>query len=201
MNPTQKTNWTALALLLASNLFAAAQFTNSPGPTDYGAFGRFISDRNIFDSARYPRTPGTPVRRTPSRPRSAPVPMFTFVGSMSYGKGTFAFFDGNNSEYRKALQTSGQIAGYTVKEISLDSVKLEAGGKQIEMKVGAQLRQESRDEWQLVGASAATPITADSSAPTASAASTTTSSVAPSSSVEANEVLKRLMKLREQENQ
>ncbi len=199
MNPTQKTNWAALALLLAGNLFAAAQSTNSPGPTDYAAFSRFIADRNIFDSARYPRTPGTPVRRAPARPRSAPVPMFTFVGAMSYGKGTFAFFDGNSSEYRKALQASGQIAGYTVKEITLDSVKLEAGGKQIEMKVGAQLRQDG--EWQLIGANAATPITADSSAPGAVTASATNSTVDPSPSVESNEVLKRLMKLREQENQ
>ena len=68
---------------------------------------------------------------------------------MSNRKGMLAFFDGNDSDYRKVLSPDGVIAGYKVVEITLRGVKLESAGKPVAMKVGAQMRQESKGEWQL----------------------------------------------------
>ena len=50
---------------------------------------------------------------------------------MSYEKGMFAFFDGNNSDLRKVLyqSDSNSIAGYTVAEITLAGVKLQTADK------------------------------------------------------------------------
>ena len=67
---------------------------------------------------------------------------FALVGTMSYQKGTFAFFDGTSPEYRKVLERDGAIAGYKVAEITPNAVKLEAANKRVEMKVGTQMRHE-----------------------------------------------------------
>jgi hypothetical protein len=70
---------------------------------------------------------------------------------MAYSKGLFAFFDGNNDKYRKVVQASGTIAGYTVKEISLKSVKLEAGDATIDLPVGKQMVYDDSAGWTLGG--------------------------------------------------
>src|SRR2546421_1583725 len=64
-----------------------AQPTNAPDRFDYSAF-KLITERNIFNShrsARYtaPRESGPQAR----------VDSFALVGTMSYEKGPFAFFD------------------------------------------------------------------------------------------------------------
>ena len=73
---------------------------------------------------------------------------------MSYEKGMFAFFDGNNSDLRKVLyqSDSNSIAGYTVAEITLAGVKLQTADKKqtVQMKIGEMMRQEG-SEWQLAG--------------------------------------------------
>jgi hypothetical protein len=181
-----------VAVLMAGGLFAAAQSTNAPARTDYSSF-RVIVERNIFNPNRYPRTSRSSQRSTPQS-----VPAFLLVGTLDYQKGTFAFFDGTTSDYRKVLQRDGNIAGYTVTEITLDGVKLAAGGKQIEMKIGAQMRQESAGAWELSGqselpASAAADTTSPSDETSAASASSS------SSSGEENDVLKKLMQQREQE--
>ena len=51
----------------------------------------------------------------------------TLVGTMTYEKGTFAFFDGSSSEYRKALKRAGIIAGYKLTSIAANSVELASG--------------------------------------------------------------------------
>ena len=80
--------------------------------------------------------------------------MFTLVGTMSYEKGMFAFFDGNNSDLRKVLYQSDSngIAGYTVAEITPGAVKLQSADKKqtVEMKIGDTMRQEG-SEWLLAG--------------------------------------------------
>src|ERR1017187_1186083 len=130
MKPTRYKKWAVLALALANGFLAAAQSNGVPGPTAYSAFSSFITARNIFDPSRFSRgsRPARPYR-TQQQQRSAPA--FTLVGTMSYEKGMFAFFDGNNSDLRKVLYQSdtNSIAGYTVAEISLTGVKLQTAGK------------------------------------------------------------------------
>src|SRR5262249_468863 len=63
---------------------------------------RIVTERNIFDPNRGPAI----------RPRSGPTrstDYFALVGTMSYEKGLFAFFDGTSSEYRKALKLGDSI--------------------------------------------------------------------------------------------
>jgi len=83
--------------------------------------------------------------------RNYQPPAFAFVGAMAYSKGLFAFFDGNSDLYRKALQANGTIAGYTVKEISLNSVKLAAGDATVDLPVGKQMVYDDSDGWSLGG--------------------------------------------------
>jgi hypothetical protein len=177
-----------VALAMMNGLFAAAQQTNAPAGTNYSSF-QIIAERNIFDPNRHPRTSRSN-RRTTSRSATT----FSLVGTMSYKNGMLAFFDGTDSDHRKVLTQNGVIAGYKVVEITLHGVKLESAGKPVEMKVGAQMRQESKGEWQLAGPGELPASTAENEV----TASNETPPSAGSSS-EGNDVLKKLMQQREQE--
>ncbi|MGA9453442.1 MAG: hypothetical protein WBW41_19115 [Verrucomicrobiia bacterium] len=198
MKPTQYKKWLVLAFALVNGLFAAAQSNGVPGPTAYSAFSRFITERNIFDPNRYAHSSTRPYRAT----RSAPsTPTFTLVGTMSYEKGMFAFFDGNNSDLRKVLYQSDTngIAGYTVAEVTLTGVKLQTADKKqtVEMKIGEMMRQEG-NEWQPAGRGELAASTVESAAP-ADEGSSSDAGTAPASASEPNDILKKLMQQREQE--
>ena len=177
--------WVVVAVAMVNGLVASAQETNDTGRVGFSAF-QVISRKNIFNLNRTGR------RRDRGRSQRG-GDAFSLVGTMSYGKGTFAFFDGTASEYKKVLQDSDAIAGYKVVEITPTSVKLETGGKQVTMKVGTQMRHETEGGWQLVANS---ELSQPSVEETAATLSDTTSS---SSSDEPNDVLRRLMQRREQE--
>lgn len=202
---------TTLFLTLTVMLAGAAAFAQSstngvPGLTDYASFSRFIAERNIFDVNRQPHHGGS--HRPAPRPRtySASAPAFSLVGTMSYEKGTFAFFNGNNDDLKKALLVSGKIADYTVTKIDYGRVTLAATNQSqtVEMKVGDVMREENGG-WQMTGPgelsvtgnSASTNHSDNESAP---ATSSSDHGAAPSAS-EANDILKRLMERRKQENQ
>jgi hypothetical protein len=114
-----------------------------PAPVSFDSF-KLVVDRNIFDPNRTRRGSFGSVRP----PRA--VDSFSLVGTMSYGKGTFAFFDGSSAEYRKALKTSGKIADYKLTEIADRRVKLASGTNIVEMTVGTQLRREEEGAWTFV---------------------------------------------------
>jgi hypothetical protein len=203
----------AVTLALAGGFVAESQSNrnNVPGPQDYDQFTRFISDRNIFDPNRYPRNGGrTATQRTPRTRRTAGAPYVTLVGTMSYEKGLFAFFDSNNSDMKKIIGPGDTIGIYTLKDISANTVTLAGKDKkEFVMKVGEQMRQES-GVWQVSEAadSGSSSAPAEASAPASESDSSTGSTdaqpaepAAPSSNLEANDVLKRLMQLREKENQ
>lgn len=180
---------------------------NVPGETDYAQFSRFVTDRNIFDPNRVPHysSGGRTTRTRTTRTRaSSGAPAITLVGTMSYEKGLFAFFSSNNEEYRKASQAGQKIADYTVAEIAQGRVTLETADKKsrLELRVGDVLRQEN-GKWELSG-SGETAAGDNTSAPAAespAAGGENSSTAAPSPAIEANEVLKRLMQLREKESQ
>ena len=58
---------------------------------------------------------------------------------------------GSTLHFLKALQANGTIAGYTVKEISLNSVKLAAGDATVDLPVGKQMVYDDSDGWSLGG--------------------------------------------------
>jgi hypothetical protein len=193
-----------LALILAGGSAAFAQTnTAAAAPVDYATYSRFITDRNIFDPNRQPHTPATRTVRRTTRTRTSAAPAFTLVGTMCYEKGWFAFFNGNQDELRKALSTDQSIAGYTVVEITYGRVLLATTNQteNLQLRVGDVLRQEG-GKWAL-SESRDLPASSNSSATDSAGAGSSESSAstpAASSASEPNEVLKRLMQKREQEN-
>jgi len=161
---------------------------NGPVSLDYTAF-KVIVDRNIFDPNRYPRK--GPFVRPP--PKS--VDYVSLVGTMSYEKGTFAFFDGTSSDYKKALKLSDSIAGYKVTNITPNAVKLASGTNEIDLSVGAQLRREEDGPWRLSGQVVSFSATPTSTG-TNGSASTSTGPGATSGGAE-SDIIKRLMQKRE----
>jgi hypothetical protein len=192
----------ALAVALTNGFTAGAQSNTVPGDTDYNAFSQFITQRNIFDPNRYPQE----VYHHTERPRRTSAPEVTLVGTMSYQKGIFAFFSGNDWSLRKVLTLSNSIVNYTVTEITPAGVKIMGTDKKEQvMKIGDQLR-ESNNGWVLVAesddavgsAAAESPTTGSDNSNSGAPPDSTTA--APPAGLSNNDVLKRLMQLREQEN-
>lgn len=194
------TRW-FVVLALAANAFALAQSTNDSTATDFSSF-QIIPQRNIFNPNRYPIRSGY----RPPRIISPGTPTFSLAGTMSYRKGMFAFFSGTSSDYEKALQVGGNIAGFTVTKIDLDGAQLQTtNGKAIAMKVGAAMQQEnggwllrSPGDWE---APSTTETEIDNSSPASATtpAASSNSSPSPSPDLGGNDVLKRLMQQRQQE--
>ena len=181
--------WLVLSVL-ATGFFANAQSTNdSSSTTDFSSF-QAIVQRNIFDPNRYPRQGREP------RHRDRGAPTFSLAGTMSYRKGMFAFFSGTSSDYQKAVQVGGTIAGYTVAKIDFDGVQLQLAGKEIDMKVGSAMRQDGGN-WELSQPGNWTP---DSTTDTDSENQSTNETPAVSLPTEgaASDTLKRLMERRAQ---
>jgi hypothetical protein len=132
------------ALLIGTGGFSAlGQSTNSSLRPDYSTF-KIVNDRNIFNPHRRGRSSRAPETQSTSKADS-----FALVGTMSYEKGIFAFFDGSKSEFRKVVKPAETIAGYTVTDIAPNSVKLVSGTNQIELNIGSQMRREEEDDWRL----------------------------------------------------
>jgi hypothetical protein len=189
------------ALALAAG-DAFAQSNKIPGDTDYAAFSRFVAERNIFDPNRVPHYTSTRTRTTrTTRTHSASAPAFTFVGTMAYEKGLFAFFSGNNDDLKQSVVVSGKIADFTVTEISRGRAVLQSADKKetLELKVGDVMRQEN-GKWELsdsgeMPAGSAPAAAAATGAPGADSASV------PVPTGPASDILKRLMEQRAKENQ
>src|SRR5262245_42075275 len=186
-------NIAALALVLASRPAAAADETNAhtksaaASRVDFDSF-RLITERNIFNPNRSGRRDYA--RREPDR-RSR-VESFSLVGTMSYEKGRFAFFDGTSSDYRKVIGATDNIAGYTIGAVTPEHVTLQSTNHaEIKLPLGMQMRRVEDGEWELSERSYATASTSSSTA-----ASDSTSS---NSGGSGDDILKRLMQRREQE--
>ena len=192
--------WRSLlsVLTLGLVLSSGAQTNSNPtaSETQWPTFDTFnvIQHNNIFDPNRRPW-----IRETNPGPRRPPLEGFALRGTMSYAKGKFAFFDGTSDDYNKVLSVGGNIAGYTVKDISQDDVTLVANGRYFILPVGRQVRKQN-GTWQM-----GRPIDAttndDSSGDQTSEGTPTTDSSAPPATANAqmSEVLKRLMAAKEQE--
>ncbi len=118
------------------------------------------------------------------------VDSLTLVGTMSYEKGTFAFFDGTSAEYKKALKLADWIAGYKVTEIAANVVKLASATNQVELRVGRQLRREEDGPWLLAAQTAPYAASGSGTSGTGSAAATSGAE---------SDIVKRMMQRREKE--
>lgn len=165
---------------------SATAATNGPASLEYSAF-RLVADRNIFDPNRQAHNPGVRVQ-----PKT--VDAFTLVGTLSYEKGDFAFFDGTSSDYRKVLKTADSIGGYKVVSVLPDAVKLahDPGTNELVLAVGTQLRRQEDGTWM----QATTPA-----AYTAGPASSSNGPAQPETAASGPEsdIIKRMMQRREKE--
>jgi len=179
------------ALFVSGPLLAVAQETNAVERIDLQSF-RIISQRNIFNPNRSSRSDRSERRRDPDR--RVRSESFALVGTMNYDKGWFAFFDGSNSEYRRAVQPDDTIAGYKIAEIAANHVKLESTNNQpVELRVGMQMRKREESEWQVSDHIETPP-------PESTSASAETNSNSSSSAGE-SDIIKKLMEQREKELQ
>ena len=136
------------ALLLAGSVGVRAQSTNAAA--GYSTFGKFISERNIFNPNRYARAANT---KYVPRARTVRRNSFALAGTMSYDEGEnaglHAFFDGTSADFRKALQLDGTIAVFKITAITPDSVTLVFDTNTTVLKLGQQMRDDGRGHWTL----------------------------------------------------
>lgn len=182
-----------LISLAAPGVAMGLDATNGPARasarTDYVSF-RIVSERNIFDPRRSGRSTSRNERREPER--QVRMERFALLGTMSYEKGRYAFFDGSNSDFRKVAKPADSIAGFKIAEVAPTCVKLEmTNGQILELCVGMQMKKLEEGDWQLAGK-------ADPAQGTSRPASSS-SSLSSASGPESEEVLKRLQERREQE--
>jgi hypothetical protein len=175
--------WTAASETNA--IFAASQ-TNAPSRLDFDSF-KIIAQRNIFNPNRSARGSGN---RNGDSPRPARTESFTLVGTIMYENGQFAFFDSSSSNYKKAIKGGDMIAGYKISEVTPKGVKLELNGKIVDLGVGQQMRRADEGEWSVSG---------NILAETASTSGTSDTASSSASSADEDDVVKRLMKKREEE--
>ena len=180
--------------ILGAGIVAGISIYAQPAGTDSApSFDSFkiIIRNNIFDPNRSPRIAYT--NRSQRVERRA-TDYIALVGTMSYEKGKFAFFDGSNDQYKKVLEPGASLAGYTVKEITQNDVTLAANGKEFQMKVGTQLRNDGQSGWKL-------STNTDLPAEVASNGESTAESSAPPAGAtpQMSDVLKKLMEQRQQE--
>jgi len=176
-----------LLSICAASAFAQSS-TNTVNPRDYAAF-RIIAERNIFNPNRTARGSGAPK----PEPKAAKVDSFSLLGTMSYEKGKFAFFDGSSSEFRKVLSPSGSIAGYTLVDVGETGVKLEKEGQTVDLPVGSQMKRQDEGAWMV---SAGSPIVSSSPSDSTSG-QTSENGTSPAAD---SDVLKRLLEKREKES-
>lgn len=149
---------------------------------------RLIGDRNIFNPNRIGRSSRSSEERAPR------TDVISFVGTMQYEKGLFAFFDSPDSSYRKTLKEGGVVGKFTVKAITADSVELERDAKPLTLKMGQQLRRPEGGEWSVIGADI---VRSEARAVEAAAAPVPVGP--PAIPADASEALRRLMEKRQQQ--
>jgi hypothetical protein len=186
----------ALAVGLVLSSVAQTNTNSAASGNEWPAFDSFsvIQRNNVFDPNRRPW-----IRETNPGPKRPALEGFALRGTMSYAKGKFAFFDGTGDEYNKVLGVGGNIAGYTVKDITQDDVTLAANGKDFKLPVGRQVRKQNGN-WQMGRPIEATNDETNSSGDQTEGTPSSDPSAPPATAnSQQSEVLKRLMAAKEQE--
>jgi hypothetical protein len=177
---------------------AAAQDSDAGSRPDFNSF-QVIERNNIFNPSRRPRIKNTgppPVR----------VYTFTLNGTMTYENKGYAFFDGNSVNRGQVYAPADTINGYTIAEITNNTVKLAAASNQfITLKVGMQMRKEEKGPWKLVGSSLPASESTSSGSTDAASSDSSGDSTAASAPVSVTpgadaDVIAKLMKRRREEN-
>lgn len=156
-------------------------------------YARFkgIADKNIFNPYRVGRSAKS------STPEALPTgDHIALVGTMSYGKGVFAFFDSNLQVLRQVVPEGGQLGDFKVNHISATGAQLVQATQTFSLTVSQQLtRPPEGGAWTLTTAS----LSAPGSSPTATENAAGPTDSAPAIPADASDVLKRLMEKRQKQ--
>lgn len=176
---------------------ATSPIPNSP--PDLSTF-RLISERNIFNPNRSKRAPASENRTTRTPRRTPRIETATLVGTLSYEKGYFAFFEGSIPGLNRAFTPGDVIAGFRIQEVLQDHILLINNDLTTVLPLRGQLRREDDNPWTVADTptpeAPATPASATSDTP---ASPTATSSTENQSERNADEVLQRLLERRQRE--
>ncbi len=166
---------------------SAATATVAPA----GSFESFslIAERNIFNPNRIGRTRANP---------DAPAPrtdQIALVGTVERGASLVAVFDGSESAWRRSLAVGESIGDFKVVRITSAGADLERDGKPVSLLVSHSLRRPEGGDWTVAKPPADVPPAGGLIGPRPG----DTSAAPPEIPSNASEVLKRLMKQREQQ--
>jgi hypothetical protein len=170
----------AVALLAGAKAAAPEATPTTPDPV------RVITERNIFNPARTPRS--SAADGAPSAPPSPVAEVLTLVGVLDDGQRRLAFFDGTTATLRQALKVGGTVAGVTVGAIDLQQASLTADGQTFVLRVGNALAREPGGPWR------AAPEARIADSPAGPAPTTSPSST--SSPSDSSDALRRLKERR-----
>lgn len=184
----------------------------APRQLDFDSF-KLITDRNIFNGNRS----GQRIVARGVTQRAIKVDSLTLVGTLSSERGDLAFFDGTESNYRKAVKLESNVAGFVLKEIWPNGVKLVDGTNEIALRIGTALRREDEGHWRYAeagnyssgsgssgsfrAASYGSGRAANNERSTESATGSSSSPTPAAPAADVNEVLRKLMEKREKDNQ
>jgi len=174
---------------------AARSTTGGPVPAatvaPAGSFESFslIAERNIFNPNRIGRTRANP---------DAPAPrtdQIALVGTVERGSSLVAVFDGSDPVWRKSLAVGDSIGDFKVVRITSAGADLERDGKPVSLLVSHALRRPEGGDWTVAKPPADVPPAGGLIGPRPG----DTSAAPAEIPANASEVLKRLMKQREQQ--
>lgn len=179
----------------ASRSGAASAKSASAGPAatvaPAGSFESFalIAERNIFNPNRVGRTRANP---------DAPAPrtdQIALVGTVERGTSLVAVFDGSDPVWRKSLAVGESVGDFKVVRITSAGADLERDGKPVSLLVSHSLRRPEGGDWTVAKPPADVPPAGGLIGPRPG----DTSAAPAEIPANASEVLKRLMKQREQQ--
>ena len=156
---------------------------------DFKSFS-IVAERNIFNPNRSAR--GEPARppRSESEKRVR-TDFLSLLGTLSYEKGRFAFFEGSSSDFKKVVQPDERIAGFKVASVAPNCVRLEgANGEKFDLCVGMRMSRREEEAWRVVEAPGE---------PSGSSPREPGSSGAGSAGGAEDDVIRKMMQRREQE--
>ena len=161
---------------------AASSVANGQG---FEAF-QLILERNIFNPTRVGRT------RVADEEKPARSDEITLVGIVRYGDRGLAVFHSPEPSFRREVGEGGEIADFKVLRVDAGGVELQRGDQPLKLVVSQQIRRVEGGEWTV---SAPRTPPADPRASSGRPAETAPVEIPAN----ASEVLKHLMKQREQQ--
>ena len=119
--PVASTNIAAATPSRGSDRSSRSQATAGvASASNFEAFS-MIGTKNIFNQSRYPGSkPPTGPTVVPHVPK---IDMISFVGTMDYGKGQMAFFNGTGSEFKKMAKAGEKIGNFKLVDVKPNQVK------------------------------------------------------------------------------